>query len=404
MTLPVDELTRELTPDEVKASLYRIQEALGLSTTSWVAGSVVRVINTAVSYLGAGFSRLVVTLNQSAFLDTAREGWLSRRVVDTYGEEVARLEAIYARGELTIDNAGGGIYEFEPGELIVQNGITEATYANVATVNVGALQTGVTAIFEATELGAASSAAATHINTVVTAAPGLSVSNVAAFLGRDAETDSAYLVRARESSGRLSPNGPSDAYRFVAKSSTRNGKIALFDPTGEVIDVNRVWVSTGVNPVIVRVASSQGAVAGDKDTPGTDVAHIQTSLDTYVTPNAVESEAYSAAAQAVPVTATIYVRKEIGESAASIQAAIETKLTAFFATSPIGGWVLPGDPDGYVFKNMILGVIESLEIDGIANAESYVIKADVAAPAADVGVAETDVPIAGVFTITVVLV
>lgn len=389
--LPVDELQRALTPDEVEATILRLQEALGLKTTSWRPGGMAKTLNKVFARLGSGFSKLVVTLNTSNFTDTAVGNWLSLRVPDLFGPDVGRIEETFARGTLTVDNAGGGIYSFEPYTFVVKDSTTGATFHNVDTLDVDALETGVEITIEATEAGAASTAAPGNIDTLETVAIGLSVTNAEALVGTDAETDADYRVRARESAGRLSPNGPRDAYAWRAKTTKRA------DGTG--IAINRVSVSASGVPVLVRVASPSGAVDSG------DVTLIQTAVDTDVVPDGVSATVSSATALPVSVTATLYVRAELATADADIVSAVEKKLADHLssaATAPIGGFVVPPAATGKVFRNAIIGVLEALELDGVQDAAQYVIKADVAAPAEDVDVAATQVPTAGTPSITVV--
>lgn len=391
MALPVDELQHELTPAEVETSLYRIQEALGLPTTAWQSGSVVRLVNKAVSYVVSGVTKLLVAINKSNFTDTAEASWLSLRIPDLYGPDVKRIAASFAKGNIEIDNSGGGDYTFAAGEFAVLNPTSNKTYKNTAIVKVAPSQQNVLAEVKAIEAGFASTSAPGTITSVVTAAPGLTVTNPSALVGTDEESDKDYRVRGRESTGRLSPNGPRDAYAYQAKTTVR--------ADGTPIVVNRVKVSASGIPVLVYVASPQGAVSGP------DVALIQTAIDSNVVPDGVSATVASATAKTIDVTATVFVRAAAALVSADIIAAVGLKLTSYFAdqfTAPLGGFIVPPDvgPSGKIFKNAIVGAIEDLEISGIDHSE-HVIKADVSVPAGDVTIAATEVPTVGTLIISV---
>lgn len=393
MTLPVDELHRELTPDEVYASLTRIQEALGLSTTSWRVGGVVRALNRAASYMVSHAIKLVVAVNRSAFGDTAADAWLDLRVADLYGDDVARIGETFARGNVLVSNALGGLYTYDAGELVLLNTAKKKTYANVEAVTIDPLEEDVEVLVQAVEAGSASTAAPGQIDALVTTALGLSVTHTETLIGLDKQSDADFLAAARESTGRLSPNGPRDAYAWRAKSVVRDD--------GTTIAVNRAKVSASGVPVLVTVASPDGEVDGD------DVALIQAAVDEGVVPDGIEATVSSATALPVDVTATVYVRRTIGTVAAlDIKTAIESKLANFFAAAtsmPIGGFVI--DPaDGMVYRNALIGVIKALELEGVTDAPEHVAQIVLAAPAADIDVEDDEVPTLGTPTITVELI
>jgi phage-related baseplate assembly protein len=167
---------------------------------------------------------------------------------------------------VTIDNASGNIYAIDPGDLILLNTATDATYRNTALVNIGSMQTGVIVAVQADIEGSGGTAAAGAIDDFVTTFLGLSVTNDAALVGTDAELDPELRSRAELATGALSPNGPADAYRYFAASAVRAAD-------GEAIGVTRIKVTPdGAGGVAVVVATGSGGGTGTSGDPDTDLA------------------------------------------------------------------------------------------------------------------------------------
>lgn len=350
MNLPIDQLIRPLTRDEVKASIYRILKALGLPVTAWQEGSVARTLIAILAALFAGYTEVMALAIRAGFLDLAEGIWLTLLAKHVYN--VARLEATFAAGIVVVDNAGGGSYAFDPEEVIFINTATKKTYTNTAAFTVGPMETGRQVTVRATEAGSGSSAAAAQIDAFETKFLGLSCSNPAALIGFDEESDPALRQRCRDSLGALSPNGPEAAYVFIAKSARR--------ADGTPIGVTRVYVAPalGDGSVYVYLATASGAVPGAPDDPNTDLGIVAREIFRKAVPNGVTAYVESAVPKSVALAVDVWVDAGASLTDAEVRALVEQKLRDYFTSIPIGGHVLaPGA--GRIPWRALIGQVEA---------------------------------------------
>lgn len=326
----IDQLLTPTTADAVKAQMYAYLASTGLPVTSWQAFSPTRVLVDVFSRLLATAINLVVTVIRAGFRDSAEGDALAVLSDQMYGVEL--IPATFAVGTdcLVINNSGGGIYDFNPGELTVKNSVTGKTYHNTNVIHVGALQTGVVASLSADEIGAASNAAPGEITQIVTTALGLTCTNVSPVQGSDRETDDALRARDLDKLSSLSPDGAAGAYAYVAKTPTLNGGVA----------VNRVrrLPPPGDGTVTIVVAGPLGPLSSG------DVALIQTGIDTWATPVTVTATVVSAVAAPQTYSVQTWVPLRSGLSAVDVQAMVRTALVNYINNEiPIGGLdVTPG--------------------------------------------------------------
>src|SRR5512142_539529 len=104
-TLPLSELVTPITRKEFETSIYRVMSAIGMRTSSWKPGAVVRAIVTATSVVMACLSKVICQVIRSGFLELSSGIWL--RLCAKYGFNTDYLEATYASGLVRVDNAGG---------------------------------------------------------------------------------------------------------------------------------------------------------------------------------------------------------------------------------------------------------------------------------------------------------
>jgi hypothetical protein len=104
MTSPTDALITPLSFDEIRASIYNVLAATGVTTSTWKPGAVVRTIISGVAIVLAGLSAFIALLAASAFLPLATGEWL--RLVALYVFNVVRIEATFATGSVTLVNNG----------------------------------------------------------------------------------------------------------------------------------------------------------------------------------------------------------------------------------------------------------------------------------------------------------
>jgi phage-related baseplate assembly protein len=115
----------------------------------------------------------------------------------------------------------------------------------------------------------------------------VTVTNAAAFVGTDEETDVDLKVRCVAKLGSLSPNGARDAYNFIARSATR--------ADGSPIGITRVrTIPDGIGGVDVYLATPSGGVTGTSGDPLTDLGAVAAAIWETTEPLAVEATVASA--------------------------------------------------------------------------------------------------------------
>jgi len=384
----LEELTTPLTKDEVSESIFDSLEALGVKTSSWKPGAVARTIIAGVAIVLAAFSTLQALIAKNGFLELSEGDWLT--VVARQVYDVERTVGTFAAGVLTLDNSTGSVHTPGIGDVIALNMSTGKTYRNTEAFSIGAFETGVLVDFEAIEIGSPSTSAANDIDALETVLLGVTVDNAAAFVGLDAENDEALKARARAKTGTLSPNGPADAYSFLALSATTDD--------GQPAGVTRVTeVPDGEGNVIVYVATASGTITGSIGDTTTPLGAVDESIQTKAVPLAVTATTTAAVAKDIPVTYEVWLRATIGLTVPEIDALIDTAILSFMATQPIGGSrKVPGG--GFVFTDAIKAAITA------AVGTAVLIDLDLAAPAADVAIAANEAPVTTTITPTINLV
>lgn len=336
----VNDLTTPLTFDEIRGSIYNVLAATGATTTTWKPGAVLRTVISGVAIVAAGLSALIAILARSAFLPLASGEWL--RLVAFYVYNVVRIEATYATGTVTLTNAGGGVYSLDPGDLVVQNPVTLKTYVNLDAVTINATSAIIISI-AATEVGSPSTSFVGEISKMVSALTGVTCANALTLVGYDTESDPALRARCVQKLGALSPNGPADAYGYVARSATRTD--------GSSIGVTRVRaLPDGNGGVDIYLADPTGSVVSS------DLALIDTQIQRLVTPLCVLARVHSATPVVVPVTYKVWLYNTSGLTSDDITTAINTEIANYFAAAPIGGDVIDG-AQGAIYTSELQSVI-----------------------------------------------
>lgn len=378
------ELTTPLTVDEAKAAIYAAIEAKGTSTTGWKPGAVARTIIAGLAIILAAFSQLQALIAKSGFLELSEGAWLT--LVALYVYAVTRDEGSFATGNLTLTNNGGGIYAGAAGGLLFLNPTTKKQYRNTAAFNIPAGPSTTSVPVQAVELGSGSTSAPSTITQFVTPLLGVTVTNAAALVGNDPESDAALRDRCKEKIGVLSPNGPKDAYAFIAKSAKR--------ADGSSIGVTRVKsIADGSGNVTVYVADADGVVTGTAGDINTDLGRVHDAIQKNCVPLGVTETTASAVAKSIAVTYEIWLKNTTGLTDVQIRDAIALALTNFLATAPINGWVITPDP-GKVYVSKI-----SAEIADVFKAET--LRVSVTVPAADVAILVNEAPVIGAINATI---
>lgn len=375
----VAELTTAVTRLEVEASIYRVMAKVGLRITAWRKDSVVRAAVTGVSVAIAALSKLQANMASAGFLEKAEGPWLKIHARDTYNETMQ--EATFAAGSLQLKNNAGGVYAFDPGELVVRNTVTGKTYKNLETISLTALQTKLIAI-SATEAGSASSADLGDITELVSPPMlnGVELTNLLPLTGRDEEKAATLRLRCSEKLGSLSPMGPWDAYAYAARNAKR--------PNGEPIGVSRIKISKdGYGNVYVYVASDDGEVLL------ADLEALTAAIDYNATTQGVTLYVRSARAKIIGLTGTVYTYNTSAMTDAELTAAIRLQVAAFLATQPVGGARIDGAP-GQVF-------LDGLRAGIAAAAPAYIFHVALSSPGSDITLAADEVAVLGTLDLTI---
>jgi len=350
------DLTKPATRAEVQASIYRVYGVLGVNTTSWASGAVVRTMTVAVSAMLSAFSSLQAQIAQSGFLDLAVNDWLTLVAKYVYG--VTRTDATFAAGFITLSNSGGGIYNIDPGDLIVATPVTSdpksgKAYRNDTAFVLGASQT-ITVPITAVEAGSDSTTGAATITRLTTALLNVTCSNAASLVGLDAESDAALRLKCSEKLGALSPMGPWDAYAYAARNAHRS--------TGEPCGITRTrTLKDGFGNVTLVVASASGTVGGTIGNLATDLGAVDEAVQQLAAPLAVTAHTASATAVNQAVTYELWAYNTSGQSNAQIAASVAAALSEFTVRQPIGGnTLLSSDTTGYVWLDAIKAAISSV--------------------------------------------
>lgn len=380
MALSIDDLITPMTVDEIRTNLYNILASTGVNTTTWKPGAVVRTLITGNSILAAAFSTLIAQLGKNRFLELASGDWLT--LVALYGFDEERQLATFAAGEVTLTNGGGGVFDELADDVIVTNPDTGKSYRINQDFHLGVGDPPLTVTCVAIEAGSASSAVIGGINAFETTLLGVTVTNELALVGLDDEEDPPLKARCQEKLGPLSPNGPWDAYTYIAKKATRED--------GSPIGVTRVRIDRdGYGNVFVYVATATGPVSGDAGDPDTDLGIIAADIQRLSVPLCITAHVLSAVAKSVSVPGAMWLYNTTGRNESEVDTAVALALSKYLASRPIGGDVISGS--GAVYLSALEAVVGTV----------YVEVFKVVLSGSDTTLAINEVPVLGSSTVTV---
>lgn len=372
----LNDLITPLTKEQVQASIYRVLGALGVNTTSWKTGAVVRTQIVASSIILAALSQLQANIARSGFLEFSTGDWLTLLARYVYGVE--RNTATFAAGLVTLTNTGGGVYAFDPGDLIVLDARTGKSYRNSGSISLSAMTTLANVEVVATEAGSASNAAAGEISQLQTTLLNVGVTNPAGVVGADDETDPELRIRCYEQLGALSPMGPWDAYGAAVRSAKR--------ADGSSLGITRTRIKKdGFGGVTTYIANNSGAVGSD------DVAIADEACHQFAAPLGVNPTTVSANEVDVDVAYELWMYNTSGNTPDQVAALERSALLAFFSVQPISGNIIDGVAPGKLFQDAIRSTIANALADQIYHVV-------VTAPAGDVSLSIGDVAALGTIT------
>ena len=355
--------------------MYQALADLGVSTSSWKSGSVVRSMFTINALIMSSFTELQAAGIEAGFLQLAEGPWLTLKALYDYG--ITRTEATFATGIVRFTNSTAFEYTEAAGDIVVANSTTKKNYRTTESVFIPA-NGSVDAFVISVESGSASTSAPGEIDTMVTTLLGVTCTNPDALAADDEESDPLLRERCSAKLGSLSPNGAADAYRYVAFSSVR--------PDGSNIGITRVTTDNDTTGnVFIYLADPDGEV------DPSDVTIIEDNIETQVVPLGVHAHVSSAAAVSVPVTAEVWVTGA-GNSSPQVIQLINNALVTMFANKAIGGDRIDTDP-GKIFKVNLQSTI--------MNAVPGCFDCAVTVPASDVTLAINEVAVLSTVTVTV---
>lgn len=371
---------------ETKTAIYStaigVATALGLPVSSWQAGDPTRSLYHVEAETLSTLEAVVVGYIQSGFLDYATGDWLKILASQVYG--VTAPEATLASTDVVLTNAGGGVYEIDAGDLTFKNTANGKTYRNTTggtiPAKVGAVNGTLTVTVVADEAGAASSASATEIDQLVTVLLGVTCSNALAAVGTDEQDEATTRVQCRERLGRLSPNGPKEAYNDVARDSELTGT------TG--ITRVRTYADSDTGDVTVYIAGPGGAVsAGDRTL-------VEEATLEWATPLTITPTVLSVTNVVVTITYELWLYKSCNATDAEVQEAVEAALEQMFAARPIGGDIVAPATTGKLYRTMIESTIRNVY-------PNHAFRVSVTVPAGDTALTNGQVAALGALSPTI---
>lgn len=371
------------TVSSIRSKIIGYLQAGGSTLSNWIAGGIGQQIVEAVSNATQGFTGIAARASRgfgSLEFSTdpgdedpydpvqatlaPRPGYLSDFGSNVFGTD--RLGDTFATGSVSFINTGPGNVNqsLAPYTITVQSAVanpdgSHSTYRNSSAIS-SLAGTTVPVDITADIVGITGNASTGDVNVLVSVLPGVTVTNPADVTGGGGrEGAGPYRDRCRIAPASVSPNGPADAYRYIALGAQKNATtgavfyfpisgngtglgadsdgnlVAIPNAVGQSLGVTRVYVSkdSATGLVLVYFATASGAAGGGVVT---DLAML---FDAAYWPDATTRSFNAATPHSVTVTSTsIKARAGAGVSAAGVAAKIGTALSDYFATIPIGGY------------------------------------------------------------------
>ncbi len=339
--LPIEMLLRPMTEDEVFERMLQILRDLKMPVDSWRRGAAIRVIIRVAARLYAGFTIIMAAFIASGFLETAEGEWLTKLAKNVYG--VDRRPATFAREKIRLTNTDSLVFEDQvPGSVTVISTSGKA-YRNAELFTLNAFAE-IEVVFEAVEVGSASTAAAGAINELETELSGVVVTNPKPFIGVDEEKDPELRQACKDKLGALSVRGPRTAYAWAVREAKLD--------TGVPVNVNRHQISrfSSTGRVNVWIASPQGSPL-----PEEKVA-VEASIEQRARPDTVRATVFLATEVPVAKTIDVWIKRRDGVNVEDVATVIETAYVREGASYPIGGIAKSPSTQGKLYADWLAGV------------------------------------------------
>lgn len=308
--------------------------------TSWQAGSLPLTIVELEAEVCAEHDRTEAKIAAGGQIDDATGAWLKLYARSQYQEE--KHGAVATKGTCRLSDSGAGPHTFTAGQLWATTSTGKRFFNSTA----GTLTENGTLDLEFTaELpGAAHNVGNGEISALVTAIPGVSISNPnpgtglwITTQGVDEETDEAFRARCKAKWATLGAGASKAAYEYWATTASAQVTKTLVRASPTV-----------PGEVDLYLAGPAGAVA----------AEVVTAVEGYVTPRmplGVTLNCASAEALVVELAGTVKVRAAY---LAAAQAAASAALQQIFSELPIGGEDA-GGAGGIVSRERLFAAVAS---------------------------------------------
>jgi hypothetical protein len=332
---------------QTKAEIYetalQIAQNVGLNVSTWQAGDPTRSQYHLEAETLATLEEVVANYVASGFLDYATGDWLRILAKQVFNVDVP--EATYATTSVTLTNGGANVYEFDAGDLTVKSTVSGKTYHSISG---GVLEAGGTLdiTVEADEPGADSSAGIGEIDALVTTFLGVTCTNAAAAVGTDEQDEATTRQQCRDKLGSLSPNGPKDAYSYVARNSALTGLTSITRV--------RVYPDSETGTCTIYLAGPNGAITEPER------AAVEAAILKWATPLCITPTVLSATNVNIAVICDLYVYSSVNKTTQQITDEVTAALRAMYAVRPIGGDIPTGDTTGKLFTSLVESTIRAL--------------------------------------------
>lgn len=371
-TLSAAVLLVKQTADEILAASLELCSLVGLPVTSWRVGDPMRTLLRTQARKLESLDAVRNEYARSSFLSTAEGDMLTLRAADVYNVE--REEETFAAPTITVDNAGGGFYAVDARGAVFSSSATGATYVNQNAFTINPLETGVDILLVAEVGGSEGSAGLNDVDTIVSPAlTGVSIVSSTVSAGVDEQSDDGVKEQCLASLGALSPDGPADAYEYVARNAELTG----------VEGITRALASgdSANGTVTVYVGTATAAVAAP------ELAEIQAAVDVWAQPLCTDATVESMSPVTLAATFTIV------PAAPGAQDAVEAALDAYYAA-----WD-HSETGGLVAKDALASIVRQTVLDSTGAAPHTVVVTLLGGGAVDYVLTEAQFPVRGTVTL-----
>jgi hypothetical protein len=343
MTVTLDDLVTPSTQPEVLAASLAICTSLGLPTTAWQPIQAIPTVMATNAQIAADASTNRALIAQGGYASYAAlmvdgngnsvTSWMDLIAKENFN--VQRNLSTSATGTVPLSNTGGTSYPFTPASpLRFQNTVSGATYATTGTGSVTASSiTNVAVTADAAFSGVSGTSGAGVTLTMLTPLASVTVLPlVTSLVGTGAETNAALLARGQSKIASISPNGPSQAYNYIAETIPV-GTPSVSPPFAVSAQITRATTHSspfsGIAQCIVANASGPPN--------GTDLSVVNQAIQSQVVPTGVLVSVLAATTFTLNLTYTVVMSTSSRLTSAQVLTNVEDALANLMATFPIGG-------------------------------------------------------------------